>query len=331
MENLLNENRSLKSTIGLLTHCREISSQIEMEPVAQATLKVLASLVQATSAFMVSRLDDESCFRFLATQGISCQEAKAISDRVDPFRVRYTRPSSRMKWIQDIRGPMLIARLQTQHAPSTSVVLTFDPQEEPNRKNLDRIQVVTLHAAQALDNASRFERAQNLSFTDDVTGLYNIRYLELFLDKELHRAKRLNYPVSFLFMDMDHFKKVNDGHGHLIGSGLLILVAKELKNLVRDGDVVVRYGGDEYVLILINTPAKDAKQVAERIRKRIETFPFKDRLGLGDKGTLPPLTASIGIATFPQHAKDCKTVLRLADQAMYEAKKNRNAVHLSST
>lgn len=329
VEHLIFENRSLKRTVDMLTSCREISSQLEMAPVAQTTLQVLTPLANAVSAFVISRVNDDSVFRFLATQGLTCQEAKAIADRLEPFRMTVSGPRTRMKWVQDLRGPMLVIRLSTQHAPSTSIVLTFNPQETCTDHELEKVQLVTHHASLALDNAHRYERAQNLSFTDDVTGLYNIRYLDIFLKKELDRAKRLEYPISFLFMDMDRFKQVNDRHGHLIGSGLLVLVAKELKNLIRDGDVAIRYGGDEYILVLINTSTQDATMVAERIRERIEGYPFRERLGLDENAELPELTASIGVATYPDHAKDRQAILNLADKAMYEAKKHRNAVHVA--
>ena len=157
---------------------------------------------------------------------------------------------------------------------------------------------------------------KGLTFTDDLTGLYNQRYLEVILDREFSLAKRNDIQFSVLFLDMDHFKAVNDTHGHLIGSRLLYEVGQEIKRTLRDSDVSFRYGGDEFLIILAHTGLDDAVVVAERIRLQVEKKRFLAREGLEIR-----LTASIGVASVPDHATTKVQILKAADEALYGVKK----------
>jgi diguanylate cyclase (GGDEF)-like protein len=177
----------------------------------------------------------------------------------------------------------------------------------------------------ALINAERSAQAQSLIYIDDLTKLYNGRYLNVVLDREMKRSERYRNFFCVLFMDIDFFKRVNDGHGHLVGSRVLVEVGAVLRSCVRDSDTVVRYGGDEFVVLLVETNAGEAMVVAERMRKMIEAEPFVKEVGLGIR-----LTISIGIAAFPEHATTKQALLNLADQAMYRGKEStRNVVYLA--
>lgn len=167
--------------------------------------------------------------------------------------------------------------------------------------------------------------ARGLSFIDDCTQLYNQRYLHKVLDREIARSERMNSTFSVLFMDMDHFKKINDTKGHVIGSRVLAEIGKILQDSIRSVDFAFRYGGDEFILVLVGTGSDGAFNVAERIREQIENTTFtlgKDEV----KATL-----SIGIATFPEHAATKEKIIELADRAMYCGKrKSRNVVYVAS-
>jgi len=177
----------------------------------------------------------------------------------------------------------------------------------------------------ALINAERSAQAQSLIYIDDLTKLYNGRYLNVVLDREMKRSERYRNFFCVLFMDIDFFKRVNDAHGHLVGSRVLVEVGTVLRACVRDSDTVVRYGGDEFVVLLVETNAEEAMIVAERMRKMVEAEPFAKEAGLGIR-----LTISIGIAAFPEHATTKQTLLNLADQAMYRGKEStRNVVYLA--
>jgi diguanylate cyclase (GGDEF)-like protein len=177
----------------------------------------------------------------------------------------------------------------------------------------------------ALINAERGSQAQSLIYIDDLTKLYNGRYLNVVLDREMKRSERYRNFFCVLFMDIDFFKRVNDAHGHLVGSRVLVEVGAVLRACVRDSDTVVRYGGDEFVVLLVETNADEAMIVAERMRKMIEEEQF-----IKDAGLSIRLTISIGIAAFPEHATTKQNLLNLADQAMYRGKEStRNVVYLA--
>ncbi len=177
----------------------------------------------------------------------------------------------------------------------------------------------------ALLNAERGTHTQNLIYIDDLTKLYNSRYLNVVLDRELKRSERYRNFFSVLFMDLDFFKRVNDAHGHLVGTRVLVEAGSVLRSCVRETDTVVRYGGDEFVVLLVETRAEEAILVAERMRKMIEEKLFGRENGLDIR-----LTISIGIAAFPEHATTKQHLLNLADQAMYRGKDStRNVVYLA--
>jgi two-component system, cell cycle response regulator len=176
-----------------------------------------------------------------------------------------------------------------------------------------------------MEQVTNFSDAKSLSYIDDLTDLYNQRYLRLVLDKEIHRAQRAGDCFSVLFMDIDHFKQVNDTKGHLVGSKVLVALSRILHDNIRAVDYGFRYGGDEFLLILVGTGSEQAMTVGERIRQQVESSTF-DVNGVKLKVTL-----SIGIATFPDHAATKEQIIEIADRAMYCGKaKSRNVVYVAS-
>ncbi|MBI4886730.1 MAG: GGDEF domain-containing protein, partial [Acidobacteria bacterium] len=167
----------------------------------------------------------------------------------------------------------------------------------------------------ALDNALSLQRAEALSVTDDLTGLSNSRYLNLVLRREEKRSIRSGRPLSVLFIDMDGFKNVNTQHGHMAGSRALVEVAAVIRACARETDVVARFGGDEFSVILPDTAREGAVFVAERICDRIRAFRFLEGDGLDVR-----LTASVGVATLPDVTSSSEELLRAADRAMYRVK-----------
>lgn len=174
-------------------------------------------------------------------------------------------------------------------------------------------------------NIEQYMGVQHLVYVDDATGLYNTRYLNNVLDREIQQAQASGKSFAVLFIDVDKFKSVNDKHGHLVGTKLLYELGDQLKRFVRDTDTVFRYGGDEFVAVLGFCDLPTAKRVAERIRYSVEKRSFLEAEKLGVH-----FTVSIGVALFPDHAKSKKEIIDVADQAMYEAKRNsRNSVTIA--
>ncbi|MFN2514594.1 MAG: diguanylate cyclase [Pyrinomonadaceae bacterium] len=188
------------------------------------------------------------------------------------------------------------------------------------------LDALSLPIASALANAVRIGEAERLSQTDDLTKLHNARYLRQFLLNEIRRARRYGTSVAALFLDVDDFKRVNDAHGHLAGSHVLMEMAAVILSSIRDTDAVARYGGDEFVIVLPDTGTELAGTVAERIREKIARHHFH-----GGRNLELSLTASFGVAAFPEHASSPQQLIACADTAMYEAKAaNKNCVRFST-
>ncbi len=203
---------------------------------------------------------------------------------------------------------------------TVGVLVAIDPLPSATPPSLGSTVLAALRtllepAAIALDNALALQRAEALSVTDDLTGLSNSRYLNLVLRREEKRSVRSGRPLSVLFVDMDGFKSVNTQHGHMAGSRALVEVAAVIRNCARETDVVARFGGDEFAVILPDTGREGAVFVAERICDRIRAFRFLEPDGLAVR-----LTASTGVATLPDVTGSADELLRVADRAMYRVK-----------
>jgi diguanylate cyclase (GGDEF)-like protein len=176
----------------------------------------------------------------------------------------------------------------------------------------------------AIRTVDMFENAERLTITDDLTTLYNYRYLMKYLQADVKRCLRYKKKVSLLFIDVDGFKRINDTFGHLVGSQALAEMGQVFKRIVRETDVVGRYGGDEFVIVLPETPLNGAMVIAERIRKKVEECEFvAQNLSIR-------LTVSLGVANCPKHTLTAEGLIKKADAAMYRAKElSRNSIKVA--
>jgi len=191
---------------------------------------------------------------------------------------------------------------------------------EPNSLSLqtyDLIKVIVPHVASAINNARLYNQVNEQAITDSLTELYNRRHFQEQLKYHFEYARRYNHPLSILMMDIDNFKGFNDTYGHEVGDFVLKNIAQIILKSVRTTDIVARYGGEEMIVILTETPKISAKLVADRLVKAVGKKPFV----MSEKLSNLRVTISLGYATFPDDAYDSDELVNMADKGMYKAKK----------
>jgi diguanylate cyclase (GGDEF)-like protein len=192
-----------------------------------------------------------------------------------------------------------------------------------SESDLKKVQIYADFASIALENAQLYEQALISAITDDLTGLFNNRFINQKLAVEIKIAREKKQTLGFIFIDLDFFKVINDSHGHLTGSALLKAVAEFIKEHVSgQTDMIARYGGDEFLIVIPNMNAKQTAQLAEKLRKRLSENIFSLEGNIETR-----ITASFGVAAYPEQAESLSDLIGMADKAMYEVKgKNRNGV-----
>ena len=261
--------------------------------------------------------------RHLRLQSLEATQDRQVAEKLNPFSaaLESTALCDNSDETVDLLAPIFDLRSKE---PLAYILVIGVPKSRANAFKAKLDQELPIHARHIGFSLKHWESSR-LSYVDDLTGLFNQKFMAMALENEIHRAQRENLKLSVLFMDFDFFKNINDTKGHLVGSRLLIELGRVLKMNLRRSDYAFRYGGDEYVVILPATSAAGASVAAERLRRIIEQTDF-----LID-GERIRLTLSTGIATFPDHAKTHHDILKMADEAMYCGKhKSRNVVFVAS-
>ena len=205
--------------------------------------------------------------------------------------------------------------LQSKHRVLGVIQLINCAMESFGEQEMFFLHALCDYAAIAIDNARAVEKIQELTITDDCTGLYNARHLYKTLEAEVYRSARFGYEFSVIFLDLDHFKHVNDTYGHLVGSKLLQEIGFKIKSQLRLIDYAFRYGGDEFVILLPQTDKQSALIVARRIQDMMRKTVF-----LSEDGLNLNVRCSMGLATYPEDAKSSHEIIRQADEMMYMVK-----------
>jgi len=323
---LLDENILLKSQIRLFQRGQNLASQLEIDKLLPQAVGTLLHETGSGRGFAFLT-ENGMVTRVLGADGLDDAQASGLCRSLLPHL-------QDLAGIRVLRGSDLAADLQSP--PQVKTLCLFPLHCQKSLKGAlvilnppsgdfcqplpsENLMFLSEQAALGFENAYRYHGARELVYTDDLTGLYNHRYLHIALDQEIRRSERYGLEFSLVFIDLDFFKKINDTHGHLAGSCALREVGVLLRQSVREVDLVFRYGGDEFTALLVETDARGAAVVAERIRRAIERNSF-----LADTEAACRLTATVGYATFPENGADRTSIIGLADQAMYHGKKVRN-------
>lgn len=192
-----------------------------------------------------------------------------------------------------------------------------DEDDDYERSVKELALVVTEHMALAMANLNLQETLRSQAIRDPLTSLFNRRYMEECLDREFHRADRRRHPISIVIIDIDHFKLFNDNYGHDAGDVLLTRLSSIMQKSVRKEDIVCRFGGEEFVLIMPDMPIDVAINRAMALREGVRNTEFDY-----DGHNLGKVTISLGVASFPAHGRTAQMVIKSADEALYRAKKS---------
>jgi diguanylate cyclase (GGDEF)-like protein len=329
---LLDENLELKGLVNLFQASRAIAHCLELERIYTLVVDALAKEVGVSRGIGYFPEGDRLVLKEL--KGFDQTRGQRVGALLYPFIQRQMNKKGsiilrldeeilKSQGIEDMNKAMvLFIRSKTN---LQGVIILFN---EPGRDfrvdiNSKNIHFLLDQSSLAFDNAVRYALARDLVNIDELTGLYNYRYLDIALEREIKRTERYATNLSVIFMDLDLFKNVNDTYGHLIGSKVLKEVGVLLLKMTREVDFVFRYGGDEFTIILVETGMAGAAIVAERIRKSIEAHEF-----LADEGLMIKITACLGYACYPIDSKSKTELLELSDQAMYHGKLGgKNVVH----
>lgn len=333
---LLDENHGLKNQIRLFQTSQAIANCIDIDRIQNLVLDAVTKEIGVARGFTCLRDASRTIF-LMETKGVERGDAEKLNESLksrfnwedeafsSPMVVRIDGGSVDGEPVEEI---MLLPLSDKSSLQGVVVLFGDNGRPMPTISNPDNIHFLIEQSSLALENAGRYSIAKDLLNIDELTGLYNYRYLEIALDKEIKRAERYGLSMAVLFLDVDMLKVVNDTYGHLTGSRILKEIGGLLKKSVREVDVVIRYGGDEYTIILIETGHQGAAIVAERIRRTIANHDFVLEDGLSIN-----LTACLGFACYPEDTRSKLELLEMADRAMYHGKiSGRNtASHISAS
>lgn len=331
---LLAEHAELTRYAELFAVSQRISACLEVERLGPLALDALRTATRADAGLlcqleageltlMATRGLDEQQGRWLAeTLFESAGDAFTEGDEPHPIDAVGRLIPSRDARLRRLEHALVVPLVADEERAGAAVMLRgagepFDADARRDGAFLGRCLV------RALRNAARYEEAQSRALLDSLTGLRNASTLDAVVDADLRARADSGAPVSVVFMDLDFFKSVNDRHGHAIGSRVIAEAGRLLRRYVRDEDMLVRYGGDEFIAVLRDAAGREAVQVAERIRRAVEEHHFLSREGYDIR-----LTLCAGVSTWPAPADDRESLFHQADAAMFHGKRNqRNSVY----
>ena len=338
----INEKEQRQFAEALADTASIINSSLELDEVLNRILENVGKVVPHDTA-NIALVDDQNVARFVKLKGYekftSREQVLSIERHVDDLpnlkrMAESGKPiitvdtSTDPEWVSDLPGSGWIRSFIGAPIMRKEKLLGFINLDSatPNffdTKYVSRLQTLADQAAIAIENAQLFEEMEKLAITDSLTGLYNRRYFFAYAENEIERSRRYNKHLSIIMMDIDHFKKINDSFGHQIGDQVLKEIADICLAILRKVDVMCRYGGEEFVVLLPETEVADAAHAAERMCTAISSLRLKT-----EKGDVS-VSVSIGVAEMEKSRSSFEKLLAAADKALYSAKETgRNRVRV---
>jgi len=327
MRDLARENERLRASLRTIRACTDLGGNLDPGTVFAETLNLLLEAANRRRGLAHFRRPAMPAAEGLIFRGFNRSESRWLRARLGTTEPLCHGAGEPPSIVAD--GPLHALLADTGiDEPGSAVVIPLAGEEREagviylfdeglgfTSQEVEHAAVIAGQAQVALRNAERYQSAKSRALIDDVTGLHNAAYFVDAADHGIERAVRYDLELSVLFIDIDRFKRVNDAYGHLIGSAMLRHVAQCLRDCVRQIDTVVRYGGDEFTMLLTDTSPEAAHKVAERVRDTVARSLFVE-----DQGSELSVTVSIGIACYPHDSTRRDELVDFADKAMYRAK-----------
>jgi len=320
---------------------KALTSSLDLDTVLQTIMEKMAAYFEPATWSLLMLDETSQEFYYAAAVGKGCESINALVLTTGETLARWVIEQGQPLIIQDVNrdsriqqssndgffpeGCSVVCMPVRTGGKMLGIIQMMNVDMQVYSRNEILLQTLADYAAIAIENARAVSRIQELSITDDCTGLYNARHLFTVLAEEVHRSERFGYEFSLLFLDLDHFKRVNDQHGHLVGSKLLSQVGQALRENLRLVDAAFRYGGDEFAILLPQTSKDAGLFVARRLMAMFQTQSWL-------AGEAPDITlrASVGIASYPEDATTPQAIVHRADEMMYQVKQaGRNNIAVS--
>jgi diguanylate cyclase (GGDEF)-like protein len=310
------------------------ASTLDTDGVVRGVMRILSSLLQYPRTSMI--LKDRSGnlyyqarmtpgrknFHPKAIEPGKMELARKVCNHGEAIRVKDIAGRDDYEPLGEKARSLMLVPL-TSHGQNSGVLTAESNNvDQFTERDLQMLSIVARSAALALENAELHKRTEELTIIDELTETYNYRYFIQKLQEEKRRAIRYSLPLSLIMVDIDRFKKLNDTYGHESGNIVLKELSHIIQGCIRDVDIFVRYGGEEFAVILPQTAQSEATVIGERIRERAESA----LIDVGKAGRLK-ITVSVGVTSFPENGRSQEELVSVADQALYRAKgEGRNLV-----
>jgi len=315
-------SRELEAAVSDIS--KTLSSQLDLDALSKQALELLLRHTNTPAGVVL--LERDSALQVAAQHGVAQAEQLGSSDHVR--RAMRTGKTQRVECPEEVKIEAVLTHFRPQEimvvpisfteTPLAVVILAHSKQFHP--EVLWLVKLFRQGFGLALKNALAHANLQQIAAIDALTGMYNRRFGMTRLHEEFNRSQRSQTALSVVMMDIDHFKSINDNYGHLIGDRVLSQIGKTVRPVLRGEDVMVRYGGEEFLFILPDVQQDEASGIAERLRRLIASTEIQDA------DNLIRFTASFGVSTCTDPPISAEELLKRADVALYRAKQGRNRV-----